>query len=149
MRGMGAVTSYTEDKATIICDRVANGEFLAHICREDGMPGLRTVYDWRDADPEFAARLARARDIGQEYMEGDILRIADNPAIGMETTEDGAGNLIQVKRSDALAHRKLQIDTRLKMLIIWNPKRYAAAKAGAAENTDGKVIVYDSPSSED
>lgn len=146
---MGAVTSYTDDKANIICDRVANGEFLAVICREEGMPALRTVYDWKDADPSFAARLARAREIGQEYIEGDILMIADTPVVGAEVTDFPDGKQ-QVKRSDALGHRKLQIETRLKMLAIWNPKKYAAAKYGDAASEDGnRVPVYNSPSADD
>ena len=147
---MGGVSTYSDERAEIILERVANGEFLAHICRDEGMPGLKTVYDWRDAYPDFALRLARARDIGQEYIEGDILRISDSPAIGMETEEDGNGQILKIKRADALAHRKLQIETRLKMLMIWNPKKYAAAKRAAEEESGGgKTIVYNSPSAEE
>ncbi|MNT50547.1 hypothetical protein D3C72_1874720 [compost metagenome] len=31
---------------------------------------------------------------------------------------------MKVKRGDMLGHRKLQIETRLKLLAKWNPKRY-------------------------
>ena len=31
---------------------------------------------------------------------------------------------IEVKKEDMLGHRKLQIETRLKLLAKWNPKKY-------------------------
>lgn len=53
----------------------------------------------------------------------DCLRISDTPMEGVETTTKADGS-IEVKTGDMLGHRKLQIDTRLKLLAKWNPKRY-------------------------
>lgn len=61
---MGA-TAYTRAIADEICQRLAAGEGLRALCREEAMPPRRTVQDWvkRDVDG-FAARYARAREAG-------------------------------------------------------------------------------------
>lgn len=116
-------TIYTEEIAQTICERIANGEFLRVICREEGMPNWRTVYLWIETKPEFAERMERARAIGSDAIASDCLEIADTPLLGEEVTIKGDGTE-EVKRSDMLGHRKLQIDTRLKMLAKWHPKKY-------------------------
>jgi len=54
--------------------------------------------------------------------------------IGTVTTDDGEKKT--VREEDMLGHRKLQIETRLKLLAKWNPKKYGEklALAGDAEN---------------
>jgi len=50
------------------------------------------------------------------------LRIADTPLDGMETVMGPDGE--KITRKDMLGHRRLQVDTRLKLLAKWDPKRY-------------------------
>jgi len=54
--------------------------------------------------------------------------------IGTVTTDDGEKKT--VREEDMLGHRKLQIETRLKLLAKWNPKKYGerVQVAGDAEN---------------
>jgi hypothetical protein len=52
----------------------------------------------------------------------EALEIADTPLIGEEITDSEDGRTI--KRADMLGHRKLQVDTRLKLLAKWDWKRY-------------------------
>lgn len=112
-----------EVKKSII-DRISAGEPLRAICREDGYPSAQVVYDWIEKDEEFALRFARARDIGADAIAEECLRIADSPLTGEETEVDADGKVVKVKRADMLGHRKLQIETRLKLLAKWNPKKY-------------------------
>lgn len=114
-----------EQRASIktqICERISDGEPLRVICREPGMPSWRTVYLWREEDPEFAALIARAREIGFDAIAEDALLIANTPCEGIKY-EDGPMGSKQV-REDMLGHRKLQIETRLKLLAKWSPKKY-------------------------
>ena len=106
-----------------ICERISCGETLREICREQGMPHWTTVYDWITADKELSLRFVRARETGFDAIAQDALRIADTPLIGEETEETDDGK-IKTKRGDMLGHRKLQIETRLKLLAKWDPKRY-------------------------
>ena len=88
--------------------------------------GLTTWYDWCNARPELAARIARARDEGEEVILADTLGIADElpPLTAMGATDGGA-----------VQHAKLRIDTRLKLLAKWNPRKWGDKLAvGGAED---------------
>ena len=122
---MGRVSTYTEELAEQILDRLSDGEPLAQICRDEGMPGLRTVYDWRDADEAFAARFARAREAGFDMIAMDVLHIADDNSkdtrfVGGTGDEEGR----EAPDHDWISRSKLRAEMRLKLLAKWDPKRY-------------------------
>ncbi|KQP36126.1 hypothetical protein ASF44_16285 [Pseudorhodoferax sp. Leaf274] len=96
---------------------------MASICRDESMPAVRTVGDWKDANPAFAASIARAREEGFDALAAECLEIANTPLEGIESTTKPNGD-VEEKRGDMLGHRKLQIETRLKLLAKWDPKRY-------------------------
>lgn len=87
------------------------------------MPQWQTVYRWMALEEDFSNRIAHAREVGYDALAEEALNIADTPVEGVrtETAEDGA---VKKTREDMLGHRKLQIDTRLKLLAKWNPKKY-------------------------
>ena len=129
---------YTVALGERICAELSNGKPLRQICREMGID-WSTVYGWRDRFLDFGKRLQLARDMGEEAIAAECLEIADTPLEGVETTEeattvssvDDAGELTmqpatltKTKRADMLGHRKLQIDTRLKLLAKWNPSKW-------------------------
>ena len=105
-----------------ICQRVSGGETLRSICREEGKPSWVTIYRWIELDEEFKLRFARARDLGFDAIAEEALEIANTPCEGIKY-EDGPMGSKQV-REDMLGHRKLQIETRLKLLAKWSPKKY-------------------------
>ncbi len=119
---MGRKSEYTEEVANAICEQLAEGIPLREICRQDGMPAWRTVYDWKDAHPDFATRITRAREIGEDAISQECLRIADTPVMGTKTVSKATG--MEITEGDMIEHRKLQIETRLKLLAKWNPKKW-------------------------
>lgn len=128
----GGQTTFTQAKADEIVRRVSEGVPLAQVCRDMKM-GLTTWYKWTYARPELQKSIARAREAGYDMIAADALRIADTPIEGVETTTDEKGTT--EKRGDMLGHRKLQVDTRLKLLAKWDPKRYGEKLAlGGAED---------------
>jgi hypothetical protein len=118
----GRPSTFTQEIAAEICERLSKGEPLAQICRDDHMPAVRTVSDWKTAHADFSADFARARDEGYDQIAADCLRIADTQEIGETVTSDANGK--KVTTEDMLAHRKLRIETRLKLLAKWDPRRY-------------------------
>lgn len=54
---------YPPETAARICERMADGESLRAICRDEGMPGLSTVMRWADEDPVFREQYARAMSL--------------------------------------------------------------------------------------
>lgn len=131
----GRPSSYNQDTAKTICELLSDGVPLREICRMEGMPAWRTVYDWMYKDDALgdkgvglSAAIARAREIGYDAMAEECLIIADNPKLGTKKTfssgSDDDEDSMTVVEEDMLGHRKLQIETRLKLLAKFNPKKY-------------------------
>ena len=151
-RPRGAPSTYSVARAKTVLDQIACGVTLAEICRQPGMPGYTTVWEWKNAHPEFAEAYARAREVGFDVLAEGCLAIADDGTNDymQEATGDGAAayrlNGEHVQRS------KLRIWTRLELLKRWDPKRYgeltkidmtvtnplAERLARAKERLDGK-----------
>lgn len=143
---MGKPSLYTEEIAQAIVDRVSTGETLTSICADEGMPKVRTISDWRKQHPEFAERFAQARLDGFDAIADQALKISDTPLGGLvedwEEVEvevdpepgavpDGKPRpkrrelrLVRKRKEDMLGHRKLQVETRLKLLAVWDAARY-------------------------
>lgn len=135
---MAPRSTYNEKDAAEIVARLSTGEPLAVICRDDWLPATRTVYDWMDAQPAFAASIARAREDGYDAIATECLAIADQPnkRIGVDP-ETGQPVAIE---SDPQRDR-LRVDTRLKLLAKWDPKRYGERLAVDASINDLRSLV--------
>lgn len=108
-RRPGRISTFTQEIADEICERLSSGETLEDICDDEHMPASRTVRDWREKHEAFAAAIARARDYGHEV----IAARSRNVARGKEGFSTG-----DVQRD------KLIIETDLKLLAKWDPKKY-------------------------
>jgi hypothetical protein len=130
----GRPSKYTPELAAEIARRLSEGEPLRQICRDEHMPHWTNMYEWMAQDPELSVRIARAREAGYDKMAEECLELADTPKFGTKQIESEDG--ITVTREDMLGHRKLQIETRLKLLAKWNPKKYGErlTHAGDADN---------------
>jgi hypothetical protein len=74
---MGRHSSYTDEIAKKICDRICQGEGLVRICEEKGMPAQGTVYIWLRDQPKFQEMYTRAREVQQDFHAEQLLEIAD------------------------------------------------------------------------
>jgi hypothetical protein len=120
---MGRPSKYDPEIARIICEQLSEGVPLRQICRDnDGFPAWRTVYDWMGRDEELSASISRARDIGYDAIAEECLHIADNIEMGHKQvmTDEGSATTVE----DMLGHRKLRIETRLKLLAKFHPTKY-------------------------
>ena len=136
--------AFDQAKADQIVTRLAEGEPMAEICRdkEAGMPCVTTVWNWEKENPDFAESIARARLAGYDMIAVDALRIANTPLEGLIQTDKGEGK-VEIRREDMLGHRRLQVDTRLKLLAKWDPKRYGDK---IQQEVDATVrVVVDDP----
>jgi len=81
---VGRPTIYSDEIAEKICDRLASGESMVQICRDEEMPGLRTVMRWAALNADFGTEYARAREAQAEVMDDKIMTTAevagDDPA---------------------------------------------------------------------
>ena len=131
---IGRPSKYTPELAAEICQRLSNGEPLRQICRDDHMPAWQKIYEWMARDEELSGAIAQAREQGFEALAEEALMIADTPVFGQKQVMTDQGTATTVE--DMLGHRKLQIETRLKLLAKWNPKKYGdkVQVGGDAEN---------------
>jgi hypothetical protein len=72
----GRPSKFTQALADRICERLAAGETLRAICRDDGMPSHGTVLNWAKAEP-FSDQYARSRETGYALMADQLTEIAD------------------------------------------------------------------------
>lgn len=123
----GRPSKYTPELIEAICERISQGEPMAQICRDDGMPDRSTIWDWQQANEDVSQRIARAREAGFDAIADECFEIADNSrndyiealaAAGDEKAEQARVNGEHIQRS------KLRVETRLKLLAKWDPKRY-------------------------
>lgn len=133
----GRPSKFTPKLAQEICDRLSEGEPLAEICRDAGMPHPSTVRDWALRNEGLSRAIAGARENGEDRISVNIRRVAKGDA-GYSTGD--------VQRD------KLIIDTDLKLLAKWNPKKYGdkIQHGGDPDNpikTDNKIeVVHVKPS---
>jgi len=103
---MGRPTSFSQEKADRICERLAEGDSLREICDPEEMPSETTVYRWL-RDPNNAAfrqDYARARedqadnsadrvaDLGKKVEKGVITPDVGRVAIDAEKWSAGVRN---------------------------------------------------------
>lgn len=143
------MAEFTPEQREAIIEKVITGLQdgipLAEMCREEGMPDRATIWRWAENDEELSQRIARARRIGFDVIAEEALEIADDGSNdwmrrqGRDDDDDApwALNGEHVQRS------KLRIETRLKLLAKWDPKRYGEALQLKHADADGEKLDLD------
>lgn len=127
------------DKAQSLLEWLVEGRTLADWCRLPGNPKRDTVRRWCEKDADFARAYAQAKDMQADALADECMRIADEQLVAEEVTEeiDEDGVVTRkVKRLDALGHRRLQIDTRWRVLKAIAPSRYGDTQRVAVGGDD-------------
>lgn len=139
---MGRKSTYNAKDAAEIVERLSKGEPLAVICRDDWLPAYRTVYHWADENAEFAANIARAREAGFDQIAADCLAIADGrdkkDPVDFEASVADGTLIVRDHNRD-----RLRVDTRLKLLAKWDPKRYGDAVQVKHADANGEKLPVD------
>lgn len=108
-----------------IVERLSEGEPLAQICRDEGMPAARTVREWQQTDEAVSAAIARAREEGFDAIAAECLDIADDSRNDWMNRAADAGDEQALQfNCEHVQRSKLRVETRLKLLAKWDPKRY-------------------------
>jgi hypothetical protein len=102
---------------------IAKGKTVRTFCQQPGTPCMRTIYHWLKRDAVLNEHFQRARAIGFDALAQECLDIAD-------------------ARGD-VQHRTLRISTRLKLLALWDPKRYGRRVQLAGDETSPIRLSHD------
>lgn len=111
--------------AEAVAERMKTGETLTSILRTPGMPAESTFDEWRVKYPKTVGGvIARARLIGFDAIAESTIATAEDRSLDEEQPQ-------------AIQRDRLIIETKLKLLAKWDPKRYGDKIA--VENS-GEVI---------
>ncbi len=111
--------------ADIICERIANGQSLREICRDENMPASSTVFKWLTRVEAFAEQYARAREAQADALFDEILTIADDGSNDwMERRGDDGASLGWKENGEAIRRSQLRVDARKWMAGKLRPKKY-------------------------
>ena len=145
---VGRPTTFSQHVADVICIRIAEGESLREIVKDEGMPDRSTVYDWLLRHSAFADQYARAREEQADTLADEIIAIADEqPEVIAVTNKQG--ELIEHKLDGAfLQWQKNRIDARKWTAMKLKPKKYGdkLALGGDAENplkVEADISIFD------
>ena len=117
---IGRPSSFTDEKADTICDRLASGESLVAICASDEMPSTVTVFRWLAANESFRCKYARAREAQADVLFDEILDIADEKS--RDTIKGKSGE--DIPDNEWISRSRLRIDARKWMAGKLRPKVY-------------------------
>jgi len=132
----GRPSKFTPAIAATIIDQLSKGVPMSIICKSNKMPGITTVWEWQKKDEAFSESIARAREAGFDQIAQDALNIADE-VTAKDTIETKFG---EIPNKEWLLRSKLRVETRLKLLAKWDPKRYGDKITQEISGPDGKPI---------
>lgn len=142
-RKRGNQTKYAPSRAKEILQRLACGHTLTSICRDMGISPA-SVYRWTVANEDFARDFARARDFGDQVLEDEAVDISDTMEEASETIDSFSekhGASSTVKKGDAVAHRRLRAEVRLKVVARRKGAKIQLDTNGAGG--EGLASVYE------
>jgi hypothetical protein len=116
----GRPSEYSQEVAAAICGRLADGEPLTKICKDEAMPVTSTVYKWMMQNPEFASAYARAREEQADTYADDIVSIADDARNDTQVDDDGN----TIVDFDHIQRAKLRVDARKWVAAKLKPKKW-------------------------
>lgn len=139
-RPRGRPTKFTAAIARKIIDGLCEGTPLTILCKPKNMPSDRTVREWVAKDTAFSSDIAGARETGFDRIALDALAIADE-VTDKDTIRFNRGEEeVEMPNKEWLMRSKLRVETRLKLLAKWDPKRYGDRIATEISGPDGKPI---------
>jgi hypothetical protein len=138
----GRPSGFTQEIADCICARLAGGESLRAICRDDDMPSRQTVANWLAKDADFFGQYARARDVALDDMADELLEIADDGSNDwmIRKNADGSDGP-EVLNGEHVQRSKLRVDTRKWVLSKLAAKKYGDKLALEHGGVDGAPLV--------
>lgn len=122
----GRPTDYSHELTTAICKRIADGESLRSICKDEGMPNRSTVHEWLldESKKEFSDQYEIACNVRAETMFDEIIDIADNGEFDEIERQREDGSTITTVNTEYIQRSRLRVDTRKWYLSKVLPKKF-------------------------
>lgn len=137
----GQPTKYTQELADAICEELALGNSLRTVCEIEGMPSVKTIFNWFRTYPEFLQQYARATEERAEAQNEEILDIGQDAikAVLEYKGEPKLGNAL-------VSAHKLKADTLKWSMSKMKPKKYGDKidmTSGGEKITTNTIVFKD------
>lgn len=120
-RKIGRPTKYTSKLCKEICSRIADGESVRRIVKDDNMPKSSTIFRWLldERYKEFWEQYEKSRNIQAENMFEELLDIADDGTNDWLKNKNGL-----MLNKEVVLRSRLRVDTRKWYLSKVLPKKF-------------------------
>lgn len=117
---MGRPTIYNEVIRDAFCERVAAGESVRSICRDDDYPEMKTIFRWISKHDDFRQLYEKAKEMAMLAMAEELLDIADDGRNDTYVDDEGRPKV----DTDVIQRSRLRVDTRKWLMSKLAPKKY-------------------------
>lgn len=143
---IGRPTIYTDKLGEKICSRIASGESIRKIVKDDDMPASSTIFRWL-LDEEYKSfweQYEKARNIQAELMFEEILDIADDGSNDWMEREYKDGGTFITQNPEVVGRSRLRVDTRKWYLSKVLPKKFGDKQivTGDEDNPIVTIVKY-------
>jgi hypothetical protein len=139
---MARPSEFTPEIGTEICRRIAEGESVRSIVKDEAMPSSSSVFRWLldDDKKSFWEQYEKARNIQAELMFEELVEIADDGTNDWMEKERQNGETFTVVDSEHIQRSRLRVDTRKWYLSKVLPKKFGDKTVVTGPN-DGPIQI--------
>tara|TARA_R100000365_G_C2735136_1_gene64653 strand:+ start:94 stop:579 length:486 start_codon:yes stop_codon:yes gene_type:complete len=139
----GRPSSYSDELADLLCERLSDGESLRAICTSEDMPAKSTVFKWLREVDGFSDQYALAREAQADALADDILSIADDGRNDWieKLDKEGEPTGSYAFNREAVQRSSLRVDSRKWLAAKLKPKKYGDKTQLTNGDGDGPVQV--------
>lgn len=137
---MARPSTYSDEIASVICERIADGMSVRAICEAEDMPSKSTVFRWLADHSSFRDQYARAKEAQAEHLADEILDIADDGRNDWMIRTLRGGIEVEVENTEVLSRSRLRVDARKWLLSKMLPKKYGDKLTQEHTGADGGPV---------
>src|SRR4030088_590691 len=108
---MARPSDFSQEPNDTICSRLAEGESLREICRDDDLPNVRTVLRWVGQHRSFEAQYREAREAMEMHFLEEMKSIATDGSNDWVDRQNRDGSTTRVFDHEHVQRSKLRVET--------------------------------------
>lgn len=127
---------YTMCKAQEICERIAAGEFLILICKDEDLPSVRRCNQWLREHSDFKALYDEAINDRLSIFEDEVVTIPDQAARDFDEILQKDGSTREILDPTKITGAKLRVEVRFRHLKACKPQKWGEQSTIITKNGD-------------
>lgn len=139
----GRPTDYSKELSDTICEKLALGQSMAKISKQEGMPAITTLFRWLREKDDFRQSYEKAKDECTDYLAEQLLDIADDGTNDyMAEKEAESGGKLKL-HAENIQRSRLRVDARKWYLSKIKPTKYGDRLIQEVTGANGKDLIPD------